>query len=81
MKAGDHTQTQAQSNCIDYWNNNKASFIDPCVLFAYEIVAMSSNQGHYSITLKHAVFLENPVANSIRLINKLPLSEEKQLIF
>lgn len=48
-----HTHPQAQSNYIDYWNNNKASIIDPRVLFVYEIQAMSSNQGHYSITQKH----------------------------
>ena len=40
-----HTHTQTQSNRIDYWNNNKASIIDPLVLFAYEIQAISSNKG------------------------------------
>lgn len=43
-----HTQ-QVWSFYIDHWNNNKASLIDFLVLSVYEIQAMLSNQGHYSI--------------------------------
>ena len=73
-----HTHPQAQSNYIDYWNNNKASIIDPLVLFAYEIQAMSNNQGHYSIAQKRFSSWKSQSRNSSRVINKPPFSTRKK---
>lgn len=65
------SHTRTHSNYIDYSNNNKASIIDPLVLFAYEIQLKSSNQGHYSIPGR------SRAENRTRVINKHPVSTDK----
>lgn len=78
MQASNHTHTrqQAHQHYIDYWNNNRAFIIDLVVLFAYEIHAVSSNQGHNSITknqTKASHCSGSRKENIIRVINKSTL--------